>query len=145
MYSCKIIINQYHLQQGARLCYVVRTKLDIYALSTRPGSIHLLVYHYYSPRAIISPVVNVLTITWFTYTLTTPTKEEILDNHRSVLCSFGISTKDEELDILYRITQVSFQTALYCWVSQMLHETSFQIINMYSIGGQNRASELLRH
>jgi hypothetical protein len=34
-----------------------------------------------------------------TYTPTTPTKEEILDNHRSVLCSFGISTKDEELDI----------------------------------------------
>jgi hypothetical protein len=27
------------------------------------------------------------------------TKEEILDNHRSVLCSFGISTKDEELDL----------------------------------------------
>ena len=26
-------------------------------------------------------------------------KEEILDNHRSVLCSFGISTKDEELDL----------------------------------------------
>ena len=26
---------------------------------------------------------------------TTSTKEEILDNHRSVLCSFGISTKDE--------------------------------------------------
>ena len=25
----------------------------------------------------------------------------------------------------------------------MLHETSFQNINMYSIGGQNRASELL--
>jgi hypothetical protein len=33
-----------------------------------------------------------------TYTPTTHTKEEILDNHRSVLCSFGISTKDEELD-----------------------------------------------
>jgi hypothetical protein len=27
------------------------------------------------------------------------TKEEILDNHRSVLCSFGISTKDGELDL----------------------------------------------
>jgi len=26
-------------------------------------------------------------------------KEEILDNHRSVLYSFGISTKDEELDL----------------------------------------------
>jgi hypothetical protein len=25
----------------------------------------------------------------------------------------------------------------------MLHDTSFQIINMYSIGGLNRASELL--
>ena len=33
-----------------------------------------------------------------TYTPTTLTKEEILDNHRSVLCSFGISNKDEELD-----------------------------------------------
>jgi hypothetical protein len=27
----------------------------------------------------------------------------------------------------------------------MLHETSFQIINMYYIGGQNQASELLWH
>jgi hypothetical protein len=27
------------------------------------------------------------------------TKEEILDNHWSILCSFGISTKDEELDL----------------------------------------------
>jgi hypothetical protein len=34
-----------------------------------------------------------------TYTPTTRTKEEILDNHRSVICSFGISTKDEELDL----------------------------------------------
>jgi hypothetical protein len=34
-----------------------------------------------------------------TYTPTTLTKEEILENHRSVLCSFGISTKDEELDL----------------------------------------------
>jgi hypothetical protein len=33
------------------------------------------------------------------YTPTTLTKEEILDNHRSVLCSFGISNKDEELDL----------------------------------------------
>jgi hypothetical protein len=34
-----------------------------------------------------------------TFIPTTLTKEEILDNHRSVLCSFGISTKDEELDL----------------------------------------------
>ena len=33
------------------------------------------------------------------YTPTTITKEEILDNHRSVICSFGISIKDEELDL----------------------------------------------
>ena len=32
-----------------------------------------------------------------TYTPTTLTKEEILGNHRSVLYSFGILTKDEEL------------------------------------------------
>ena len=34
-----------------------------------------------------------------TYTPTTLTKEENLDNHRSVLCSFGISTKDGESDL----------------------------------------------
>ena len=34
-----------------------------------------------------------------TYTPTTLTKEEILDNHRSVLWSCEISTKDEELDL----------------------------------------------
>ena len=28
-------------------------------------------------------------------------------------------------------TQVSLQTALYSWVCQMLHETSYQIINIY--------------
>ena len=33
------------------------------------------------------------------YTPMTDTKEEILDNHRCDLCSFGISTKDEELDL----------------------------------------------
>ena len=45
---------------------------------------------------------------------TTSTKEEILDNHRSVLCSFGISTKDEELDL----------TSLY-WIPK-LHKCSFK-------------------
>ena len=34
-----------------------------------------------------------------TYTPTTLTKKEILDNHMSVLCSFGISTKVDELDL----------------------------------------------
>ena len=34
-----------------------------------------------------------------TYIPTKLTKEEILDNHSSVLCSFGISTRDEELDL----------------------------------------------
>jgi len=33
------------------------------------------------------------------YIPTTLMKEEILDNHTSVLCSFGISTKEEELDL----------------------------------------------
>ena len=34
-----------------------------------------------------------------TYTSTTRTKEEIQDNLNSALCSLGISTKDEKLDI----------------------------------------------
>jgi hypothetical protein len=35
------------------------------------------------------------------------------------------------------------QTVLYCWIYQLLYETSFQIINIYSITGQNQASVLL--
>ena len=49
-----------------------------------------------------------------TYTLRALTKEEILDNHRSVLCSIGISTKDEELD----------QPSLY-WIPK-LHKCPFK-------------------
>ena len=43
-----------------------------------------------------------------TYTSTTLAKEEIQDNHRSVLCSFEISTNDEELGLpsLYRIPKL---------------------------------------
>jgi hypothetical protein len=43
------------------------------------------------------------------YIPTTLTKEEILDKHRPVLCSFGISAKDEEL--IGRILKTS-ETAL---------------------------------
>jgi hypothetical protein len=35
----------------------------------------------------------------YIYTQMTLSNQEILDNHRSVLCSFRISTKDEELDL----------------------------------------------
>jgi hypothetical protein len=51
-----------------------------------------------------------------TYTPTTLTKEEILDNHRSVLCSFGISIKDEELDLL----------SLY-WIPKFLWKCLYQV------------------
>ena len=47
----------------------------------------------------------------------TPTKEKIVSNHKSLLCSFGISTKDEELDLLSlywipTITSVSIQKVI---------------------------------
>ena len=35
--------------------------------------------------------------------------------------------------------QVSLQTALYNWVCRMLHEISYQNINIYVISGQNRS------
>jgi hypothetical protein len=63
----------------------------------------------------------------------------------SVLCSVEISTKDDEMDqpSLYWIPKLhKCPYKLYCWVCQMLHETSLQIINIYSISGHNRASEL---
>jgi hypothetical protein len=74
-------------------------------------------------------------------------KEETLYKHRSALCSFVISTKDEEMDLpsLYWITllhKCPFKKR-YIAGCPMPHTTSFHIINRYSIGGQNRASELL--
>ena len=72
--------------------------------------------------------------------------------------SFGILTKQlkkkKNLPSLYWILKLhlSLQTVLYCWVCQMVLETSFyniniywQIINMHSISGQNRSSELQFH
>ena len=53
-----------------------------------------------------------------TYTLTTLTKEEILDNHRSVLYSFGISAKDLELDLpsLYWIPKLHKCPYNHCFI-----------------------------
>jgi hypothetical protein len=68
------------------------------------------------------------------YTPTTLAKEEILDKHRSVLCSCWISTKYEELDlpslywlVLYQIYIFSFTLsipALYKYSLQMTSYTS---------------------
>jgi hypothetical protein len=54
-----------------------------------------------------------------TYIQTTLTKEDILDNHRPVLCSFGISTKDEELDIssLYWIPKLHKSPCKQCYIA----------------------------
>ena len=54
-----------------------------------------------------------------TYTPTTLTTEEILDNHRSVLCSFEISTKDEELDLpsLYWIPKLHKWPYKQCYIA----------------------------
>ena len=61
-----------------------------------------------------------------TYTPTTLTKKEILNNHKSVLCYFGISTKDEELDL----------PSLY-WIPK-LHWKQSHCDTSYSRGGVNQ-------
>ena len=47
-----------------------------------------------------------------TYTLSTPTKQEILENHKSVLISFGVNPKDEDQDLpsLYWIPKLHKNT-----------------------------------
>ena len=68
-------------------------------------------------------------------TYTPTTHVEFWTIHRSVLCSFRIATKDEELDLLSlldtQISSVSLQTALCLRVCPMLQKKSFQIINIY--------------
>jgi len=55
-----------------------------------------------------------------TYTLTTLNKEKTLDNRRSVLCSFGISNKDDKHLYIAKFFK-------------MHNESSYKIINIYSI------------
>ena len=64
-----------------------------------------------------------------TYTPTTHTKEEILDNHRSILCCFRILTKDEELDL----------PSLY-WISK-LHKCPYK--QRYIAGSAKCSTKLL--
>ena len=47
-----------------------------------------------------------------TYTPTTLTKEEILDNHGFRLCSFGISTNYKELDLPYATRFLKYTSVL---------------------------------
>ena len=93
------------------------------------------------------------------YTPTNLMKEEILDNHRSVLCSFGISTKDEELDLpsLYWIPTLHkcpFKQSYIVGSAKCSTKTFFQILTCilsavkiglqsycdtsYSMGGVNQ-------
>ena len=66
------------------------------------------------------------------YTPTTLTKEKILDNHRSVLCSFGISTKMKNWIYRHSHGFLNYTSVLSNSVIlldlQIRHETSFQII-----------------
>ena len=82
-----------------------------------------------------------------TYTSTTLTKEELLENHRSVLCSFGISTKDEKLDLppLYWIPQLHKCPYKQRYIAGSAKCSSFHIIMMHSISCQTQASELMWH
>jgi hypothetical protein len=66
----------------------------------------------------------------------------------SVLCSFGILTKDLELGLppLYWIPELHMDSHKKCFiaVSAKCSLTSFQLINVFSIGDQNWYSELLQ-
>ena len=59
-----------------------------------------------------------------TYTVTTLSKEEMIDNHMPILSSFGLSMKDEDYN-LSKITQVSIQITLYRRGCQVFYQASF--------------------
>ena len=72
----------------------------------------------------------------------TLTKEEIAVHNRSVMCSIEISTKDEELDLpslhwIPKLHKFPCKQSYIIGSAKMPHAISFQIINIYSINGQN--------
>ena len=77
------------------------------SLQTRPLQILFCVYFTLN-RLLIKGIMYWQFTCQPKYIPTTPTKKEIPDTYRSVLCSFGISTKDEEpnLSSLYWIPKL---------------------------------------
>jgi len=78
-----------------------------------------------------------------TYTATALSKEEIINNHMSVLSSFGLSMKVEDCDLTVldtKITQVFIQTTLYHRSCQVFYQAFFNNFNFYSC--QNGSPEI---
>ena len=71
-------------------------------------------------------------------------KEEILENHRSVLLSNRWRTGSTITTVFLNYTSVLTNSVILLGLSNA-PKTSFQIINIYSISTQNQTSELLWH
>lgn len=71
-------------------------------------------------------------------------QKKILYNHRYVLCSFGIETKDNEQNLSDTyITIVSANNVLFDVVQKMFDGHSFKIINFISKVGQQNHCEII--
>ena len=73
-----------------------------------------------------------------------PTKEEILDNHRSGLLSNRWRTGSTITTVFLNYTSVLTNIVILLGLSNA-PKNLFQIINIYSISTQNQTSELLWH
>ena len=63
-----------------------------------------------------------------TDTRTTLSKQEILENHKSVLSYFNLSTtlSGDDLPPMYRKSQESLWTMIHSWICKIYHQTSFK-------------------
>ena len=137
-----------HLSANTQMLKTPVTPMASILLADRAPNILVLVYKSHYTDYLIKELGSYKSFGNITYINSmTFMKDEILDNHGSVLCSFGISPKMKKWIFpdstgYLKIAQVTIQIVLYCLVYLMLHETSFKIINtaISSISGQNTAS-----
>ena len=84
--------------QVAKMLSQLQDKYVIVPADKAPNNIVFICKHHYFDCLIKELGID-NTLGNPTYTPTALTKEEILENHKSVLSSFGISVKDEDLEL----------------------------------------------
>ena len=82
-----------------------------------------------------------------TYTVATLFKEEIVENDKSVLSSFDLSTKrdDWQLPSTYWIPKINIQTMLHSLISKIYHRAFFKTFNFYIHNCQRGYAVLPQH
>ena len=96
--SVSVTALQFSDLEVAKSLFTIHEKYVVVPADKAPNN-NVFVYQTYYTQCLFSEVDVENNSSSKTYTATILSKEEILENHKSVLSSFGLSTKDDDCDL----------------------------------------------